>query len=265
MTLKKYLRPGEAAEYLSKNTGLDISKKDLGGLILEHKITPFFYKITFLVVYDDKNRVAYPYRVAGYFFVDPFKVNDLVVNGSCRCGVFLIKDIVQFGFKLHRKNPDPDYKKGAMAFLVDIGEEKLTQDVGGDAVFPLEYFPDRERMHKGSYEFTPVLKLSKALYDRAELDALIAKHQADSTPSPAPVAATEPAPQQTEAPPEALSAKARTTALQIIAALASYQDALDLTQHYKSADILTTHAASTGQPLPSTETVAQWLKAANPK
>lgn len=65
----------------------------------------------------------------------------------------------------------------------------------GKAFGCLEY----EKAFDEFYNSDISYKVEDILVPRAELDALIAKHQADSTPSPAPVAAAEPAPQQTEA------------------------------------------------------------------
>lgn len=254
MTLKKYLRPEEAAAYLSKALHQDITLTDLHDLCRENRLQALIYY---------SGRMALPDVVEVQLNDSPEELSTCVKNYAFE-GYFRGNTIGKLvGEDGYYPCPSPlePYE------LVYDGHPYTGPDhkvyVSLLTLWPIDTAwvkPEEVEEH------TPSILIEDHLYfDKYELNTLIQQHKADSTPPPAPVAAAEPAPQVAEVMPEALNAKARTTALQIIAALASYQDALDLTQHYKSADILTTHAASTGQPLPSTETVAQWLKAANPK
>lgn len=368
MTLKKYLRPEEAAEYLSKQTGHSITVRDLFDLVLEKKILPVFLKDCALIHYgrdydDGKKQKAYFYWITAFFYLDDCNNRLVMLSGRAKSSVaFLYEnlDFESFGLEEY-------YLRGTRCY---ISSASLVGLLSGE--FPVL---EQWEMNVGQDENPVLFQLDQAMYPRAELDALIAKHNAmpedehfhnlqvteqfataeafdqanammlfwgQHTYTPLEAAALmagklpheakaamaredfegassylaqsirfiasaidagtlahdekrgilrrdlqaffqrhkitveglndcaepaspEPAPQQTEAPPEALNPKARTTAQQIIAALASYPDALDLTQPYKAAEILIAHADSTGQPIPSKQTVAQWLKDANPK
>ena len=242
MTLKKYLRPKEAADYLTQHTGHPYTLNDIQDLCREGCL---------------KLVIAY----TGYLATDEIFEESPRKQYLMRATCFFLSRMALNAFNSTQPHSFQEAPLMVKWEIIETTNAELAQ-------LETRFIPFAELPVKARSQ-----RIRDAIFDpcndifvpRSELDALIAQHQADSTPSPAPVAAAEPAPQVAEVMPEALNAKARTTALQIIAALASYQDALDLTQHYKSADILTTHAASTGQPLPSTETVAQWLKAANPK
>lgn len=258
MHIKDYLRPKEAAEYLSKNIGQSCSKATLYDLIRDHHLT-------LLLRFKGYLGLPGPIEDDGYNPTDGF-FSGLPFDGYLSCPDQRFLGFMESEGEGNLWYQFRVYSRVSGVFAAATWEESA----------PLEGYVLGTRSEGHTHEgyegyinpewLYPKFKADRDLFIcRTELDALIARHQADSTPAPAPVAVTEPAPQVAEVMPEALNAKARTTALQIIAALASYPDALDLTQPYKAADILIAHADSTGQPIPSNQTVAQWLKDANPK
>lgn len=205
MTLKKYLRPEEAAEYLHKKTGEKYTLQSIADLA-------FHGQIIAVIRFEGWEDTDFVYGKYGNFV----SKRKLYIKGY-----FTTEYLFQF-------IEDSYVYDQAQHHLWKVWEclhsKRSTPPKHGDYanIRPEPFKTTRHKVEEGSlmYEIQCTPFGWNAIYiPRTELDALIAKHQADSTPSPAPVAVTEPAPQQTEAPPEALSAKASALPAELAAVL----------------------------------------------
>jgi hypothetical protein len=193
MTLKKYLRPGEAAFYLERLLGYPVSKKDIFDLHSEGKLL-FVARFTGVrIVQDD----GVGQKAKGDRYHDGY----FVVGASRKLkGISVSRSSTHYQLyewvKYYGDNPP--------APMTSLKIDDPIRSAVSKAFGYLEYGEAFEEIYNPNISY----KQEDVLIPRAELDALIARHQADSTPAPAPVAASEPAPQVAEAPPEALSAKA---------------------------------------------------------
>lgn len=193
MTLKKYLRPGDAAFYLERLLGYPVSKKDIFDLNKEGKLIFVARFCGVRILQDDvvgAEAISGHYN-DGYFVVSYLK-KDKGMKVTTSSSHYKIYEWVRYC----GDNPP------APMTMLKI-DSPIASAVSKSFGY-LEYGEAFDEIYNSDISYN----LEDILVPRAELDALIAQHQADGTPSPAPVAVTEPAPQQTEAPPEALSAKA---------------------------------------------------------
>lgn len=197
MTLKKYLRPGEAAFYLERLLGYPVSKKDIFDLHSEGKLL-FVARFTGVrIVQDD----GVGQKAKGDRYHDGY----FVVGASRKLkGISVSRSSTHYQLyewvKYYGDNPP--------APMTSLKIDDPIRSAVSKAFGYLEYGEAFEEIYNPNISY----KQEDMLIPRAELDALIAQHQADSTPAPAPVAASqpesEPAPQDTEAKPEDLNAKA---------------------------------------------------------
>lgn len=152
MTLKKYLKPWEAAEYLTEKIGAKTTAEDVGDLCATEQLLVVFYYKGF--IRERLHKLPSLYTFDGY--LGSYKVWKMAHNGR----------YTKFGLNIvfyddYPSDLDPATSTGKNYELA-IG------------------YKDR---------FVP----NDLRIPRAELDALIARHQA------APVAASEPTPQDTKA------------------------------------------------------------------
>lgn len=184
MTLKKYLRPGEAAFYLERLLGYPVSKKDIFDLHSEGKLL-FVARFTGVrIVQDD----GVGQKAKGDRYHDGY----FVVGASRKLkGISVSRSSTHYQLyewvKYYGDNPP--------APMTSLKIDDPIRSAVSKAFGYLEYGEAFEEIYNPNISY----KQEDMLIPRAELDALIAQHQADSTPAPAPVAASEPAPQDTEA------------------------------------------------------------------
>ena len=192
MHIKDYLRPPEAAEYLSKKIGQSCSKADLYDLIRDHHLT---------LLLRFKGYLGLP----GPIEDDGYNPTDGVFPGLPFDGYLSCPDQRFLGFMESEREQTLWYLFRVYSNVTGVFESAIW-----DESAPLEGYVLGTRSeghtHEGHAGYVtpewlyPKFKADRDLFIcRAELYALIAQHQADSTPAPAPVAASEPAPQDTEA------------------------------------------------------------------
>jgi len=196
MTLKKYLRPKEAADYLTQHTGHPYTLNDIQDLCREGCLKLVIAYTGYLAtdeIFEESPRKQYWMRATGFF----------------------LSRLALIAFNSTQPHSFQEAPLMVKWEIIETTNAELAQ-------LETRFIPFAELPVKARSQ-----RIRDAIFDpcndifvpRSELDALIAQHQADSTPSPAPVAVTEPAPQQTEAPPEALSAKASALPAELAAVL----------------------------------------------